>query len=48
MFFIGDAMFKGGNDYAVIKTGVDWMPVKDPEETKKIIRGILDVKTSKR
>ncbi len=41
MLFIGDAMFPGGNDYAVVKTGVDWMPVKDPEETKKIINNIL-------
>jgi HAD superfamily hydrolase (TIGR01484 family) len=42
MLFVGDAMFKGGNDYAVVKTGVDWMSVKDPEETKKIISQILN------
>jgi len=42
MFFVGDAMFKGGNDYAVIKTGVDYVSVKDPEETKKIISQILN------
>ena len=41
MFFIGDAIFPGGNDYAVVKTGVDYMAVKNPEETKKIIRKIL-------
>ena len=41
MLFVGDAMFPGGNDYAVIRTGVDYIPVKGPEETKKIIREIL-------
>ncbi len=41
MVFIGDAIFKGGNDYAVVRTGVDYMPVKDPEGTKKIIRSLL-------
>lgn len=38
MFFIGDAIFPGGNDYAIVKTGVDYMSVKEPEETKKILR----------
>ena len=41
MLFVGDAIFPGGNDYAVVKTGVDYFPVKDPQETKKIIRHIL-------
>lgn len=41
MLFIGDAMFPGGNDYAVVRTGVDYLPVKGPQETKKIIRQIL-------
>jgi len=41
MLFVGDAIFPGGNDYAVVKTGVDYVPVKDSEETKKIIRHIL-------
>jgi HAD superfamily hydrolase (TIGR01484 family) len=41
MLFIGDAMFKGGNDYAVVKTGVDWISVRNPKETKKIISQIL-------
>lgn len=44
MFFVGDAIFPGGNDYAVVKTKVDYMPVRGPEETKKIIRYILDQK----
>lgn len=41
MLFVGDAIFPGGNDYAVTKTSVDYIPVKGPEETKKIIRHIL-------
>ncbi|MFA6076605.1 MAG: HAD-IIB family hydrolase [Candidatus Paceibacterota bacterium] len=41
MLFIGDAIFPGGNDYAVTKTGVDYMKVKGPRETKAIIRNIL-------
>ncbi|MDR3643395.1 MAG: HAD-IIB family hydrolase [Candidatus Doudnabacteria bacterium] len=42
MLFIGDAIFPGGNDYAITKTKVDYMPVKGPEETKKIIKAILN------
>ena len=41
MLFVGDAIFPGGNDYAVVKTGVDYIPVKGHEETKRIIRAIL-------
>lgn len=41
MLFIGDAIFPGGNDYAVTKTKVDYIKVKSPEDTKKIIRAIL-------
>lgn len=43
MLFIGDAIFPGGNDYAVVKTGVDYMKVNDPEGTKKIIKYLLEV-----
>jgi phosphomannomutase len=41
MLFIGDAIFKGGNDHAVTKTPVDYIQVKGPEETKKIIKFLL-------
>ena len=41
MVFIGDALYPGGNDYAVRRTGVDWVPVRGPAETKRIIRRIL-------
>ena len=41
MFFIGDAIFPGGNDYAVVRTGVDYLPIKNPEEVKRIIRKLV-------
>ncbi len=44
MLFIGDGIFPGGNDYAITKTKVDYIPVKNPEDTKKIIREILATK----
>ncbi len=42
MLFIGDAIFPGGNDYAITKTPIDYCTVDDPEETKEIIRKLLD------
>ncbi len=41
MVFIGDAIFPGGNDYAVTKTGIDYLSVSGPEDTKIIINKIL-------
>ncbi|SRR5258708_3489763 len=41
MLFIGDALFPGGNDYAVKKTGVDCIAVGGPEDTKRIIRKLI-------
>lgn len=41
MLFVGDAIFPGGNDYAVTKTKVDYFPVKSPEDTKKVIKAVL-------
>jgi len=41
MLFIGDAIFPGGNDYAITKTAVDYVQVKSPEDTKKVIRHVL-------
>ncbi len=41
MLFVGDALFPGGNDYAAKRTGVLCVPVKDPEDTKQVIREIL-------
>lgn len=41
MLFVGDAIFPGGNDYAVVRTGVDYIPVTGPEQTKNIIQALL-------
>ena len=41
MLFIGDALFPGGNDYAVLNTGVEYISVKGPEETEEIIKMLL-------
>ncbi len=41
MVFVGDAIFPGGNDYAVVKTGVDYVSVANIEATKKVIRALL-------
>ncbi|OHA16797.1 MAG: HAD family hydrolase [Candidatus Taylorbacteria bacterium RIFCSPHIGHO2_02_FULL_45_28] len=39
--FVGDALFPGGNDYPAKATGVDCISVKNPEETKTLIRSWL-------
>lgn len=41
MLYIGDALFEGGNDYPAKTTGVDCIQVRDPEETKNIIRTVI-------
>lgn len=41
MVFIGDAIFKDGNDYAALRTGVLSYKVNGVEDTKKIIRHLL-------
>lgn len=42
MLFIGDALFPGGNDSAVLRTGVLCFEVKEVGDTKNVIRHILD------
>lgn len=41
MIFIGDALFKGGNDHPARTTGVDCIQVRDPEETKRVVEVII-------
>jgi phosphomannomutase len=41
MIFIGDAIFPGGNDYPAKETGVASVNIKDPDETKRVIEGII-------
>lgn len=40
MLFVGDALFKGGNDYIMKSTGIRCMSVSGPKETKELIRRI--------
>jgi phosphomannomutase len=41
MIFIGDAIFPGGNDYPAKEAGVTSICIKDPNETKRVIAGII-------
>ena len=41
ILFMGDALYPGGNDYAVTEVGVDAILVRDIEDTRKIIQTIL-------
>lgn len=47
MLFIGDALFEGGNDYPALRTGVYCIQVKDPEETKNIIKTLVACEKSR-
>jgi hypothetical protein len=41
MIFIGDAIFPGGNDYPAKEAGVDCIHVRDVQETKCVVEGII-------
>ena len=41
MIFIGDAIFPGGNDYPAKEAGATSIRIKCPEETKRVIEGII-------
>jgi phosphomannomutase len=41
MMFIGDAIFPGGNDYPARQSGAFSVCVKDANETKKVVEGII-------
>jgi phosphomannomutase len=41
MVFIGDALFEGGNDYAVEEAHVVSIPVRGPQETKLVTETIM-------
>jgi hypothetical protein len=42
ILYLGDALFKGGNDYPVKELGVDCISVTGPEETKKLLSKIIE------
>ena len=41
MIFVGDALFPGGNDYPAEQAGVISIPVRSPDETKRVIETII-------
>lgn len=41
MLYVGDAIFEGGNDFQVLKTGIPYIKVSSPEDTKQIIKEII-------
>jgi hypothetical protein len=41
MIFVGDALFVGGNDHPVEQAGVISIPVRGPNETKRVIETII-------
>ncbi len=41
MIFIGDALFPGGNDYPARQAGAFSVRVSGPDETKRVIEGII-------
>lgn len=41
MLFVGDAIFPGGNDYAALETGIDYVKVNNPTDTKELIRILI-------
>jgi hydroxymethylpyrimidine pyrophosphatase-like HAD family hydrolase len=41
MIFVGDALFPGGNDYPAEEAGVVSIPVRGPQETKRVIEAII-------
>ncbi len=48
MVFIGDALYKGGNDAAAKKSGVQTIATSGPKETIRIIKKIIDRADQKR
>ena len=41
MIYVGDALFPDGNDYPVEQVGVIAIPVRDPNETKRVMETII-------
>jgi len=41
MIYVGDALFPGGNDYPAEQVGVISIPVRGPEDTKRVIEAII-------
>jgi HAD superfamily hydrolase (TIGR01484 family) len=41
MIYVGDALFPGGNDYPAETAGVISIPVRGPEDTKRVVEAII-------
>jgi phosphomannomutase len=41
MIYVGDALFVGGNDYPAEQAGVISIPVRGPDETKRVIEAVI-------
>lgn len=41
ILFLGDAIFPGGNDYPAKAMGLDTVRVRDVEETKAVLQGVI-------
>lgn len=41
MIYVGDALFEGGNDFAVVPTGIDTVQVSGPSDVKYLISRFL-------
>lgn len=42
MLYVGDALFRGGNDYIMRSANINCIPVSNPEDTKKLIQRIIN------
>ena len=40
MIFVGDAIFPGGNDYPAEQGGAEFIRVRDPHETRRVVEAI--------
>jgi len=45
MLFVGDAIYPGGNDYAAVEVGIDYVKVSGPEDVKTLIRALINPAT---
>jgi HAD superfamily hydrolase (TIGR01484 family) len=41
MIYVGDALFPGGNDYPAEQVGAISIPVRGPEDTKRVVEAII-------
>jgi HAD superfamily hydrolase (TIGR01484 family) len=41
MLYVGDALFRGGNDYIIRSTGIRCVSASGPKQTKKLIRRMI-------